>query len=766
VLVALVTCGGEGKPPPAAPEEEAQRTEGPTFVGGESCVSCHPKESERWSGSHHDLAMQPATPETVLGDFDDASFTHFEVTSTFSRRDGGFVVRTDGPDGRLRDYEVAYTFGVDPLQQYLVAFPDGRLQALGLAWDTRPREQGGQRWFHLYPDEPIPHDDVLHWTGLQQNWNHMCAECHSTNVRKRYRPEPDRFETAWSEIDVACEACHGPGSTHVALAQAKEAGELAEVPPDFGLTIRFAEAAEWVFEPNAAIARRTGPRGPDTELETCGRCHSRRAQLREEPVRGQPLLATHRVALLDAGLYHADGQILDEVYVYGSFVQSRMHRAGVTCGDCHDAHSLAIEGAPDAICLRCHRVDVYTSFEHHHHKADSPGASCVECHMAARNYMVIDARHDHSFRSPRPDLTLKIGTPNACTTPCHEDRDVLWAEEAVESWRGGPRPDPGHFGEALRAGRERLPEAERALAELAGNAEQPAIARATALKLLGPLLGFESVDAVRAALLEPDPLLRMAALTAAEALEPRARLLLAKPLLMDPVRAVRLEAERVLRAVPPSLWKPRDLGPLARVRAEFRAVQRLHADRPEAWLNLGLLDARLGEIDAARADYERALRIAPWFMPAYVNLADLYRQAERDDEGERVLRRALERAPESPDVHHALGLLLVRRGLGDEAIAALGRAAELAPERPRYGYVHAVALHSDGDSVGALRALEETHRRFPAHRDTLRALVSIHRERGASSEATRYARKLAALAPGDPRVRSLLEVLERSAAPE
>src|SRR5262245_55494449 len=162
---------------PAKPAKPA------TFVGTAACAPCHAAQTAAWRGSHHDLAMQPANDATVLGDFHNRTLTHFGVTSTFSKRDGKFVVRTQGPDGKLADYDVVYTFGVHPLQQYIVALPNGRWQALPLAWDTRPRAAGGQRWFHLNPDEPIPPGDLLHWTGIANNWNHMCAECHSTKVR-------------------------------------------------------------------------------------------------------------------------------------------------------------------------------------------------------------------------------------------------------------------------------------------------------------------------------------------------------------------------------------------------------------------------------------------------------------------------------------------------------------------------------------------------------------------------------------------------------
>ncbi len=190
-----------------------------SFVGKAACASCHAEEVQRWTGSHHDLAMQEVSDDTVLGDFANASLTHFGVTSTFYRDDDRFMVRTEGTNGKLADFEIRYVFGVHPLQQYLIEFPGGRLQALGLAWDTRTKAQGGQRWYHLYPNEKIAHDDELHWTQPSQNWNTMCAECHSTHLQKNYDPKTRSFATAWSEIDVSCEACHGPGSAHVDWAE-------------------------------------------------------------------------------------------------------------------------------------------------------------------------------------------------------------------------------------------------------------------------------------------------------------------------------------------------------------------------------------------------------------------------------------------------------------------------------------------------------------------------------------------------------------------
>jgi Tfp pilus assembly protein PilF len=751
-----LACGAEPAPPPAA-APAAAAAQPARYVGSAACAECHAQEAERWRGSHHELAMQEASPASVLGDFGGAEFTHFGVTSRFFREGEAFRVRTEGPDGALADFEVAYTFGVEPLQQYLLRLPGGRLQALSVAWDARPARQGGQRWYSLYPEERIAAGDPLHWTGREQSWNHMCAECHSTQVRKGYVEAEDRYETTFEALNVGCEACHGAGSAHVEWARQTPRAEAAT--GDMGLALDLSQArGEWVFDPGVPIARRTAPRGEAREVELCGRCHARRALLFEDHVPGHPLLDTHLPALLHAGLYHADGQIDGEVYEYGSFLQSRMYAAGVSCSDCHDPHALEPRGGPDAVCLGCHRAEVFDRSEHHHHAAGSQGARCVACHMPARTYMGIDERRDHGLRVPRPDLAESLGVPDACSG-CHAERGAGWAAQALAGWRAGAAPRP-HFAAALDAGRRRLPGAARALAGLAGDRAQPAIARATALELLGEQPSPPPAASVEAAAGDADPLLRLAAVHAAEALPPDARARLLGPLLRDPLRSVRAEAARALADAPPAALAPGDAAARARGLADYAEAQRLHADRPEAHLNLGLVAARQGELARAEAAYRRALALDPAFTPASVNLADLLRLAGRDAEGERVLREALARAPQSADLRHALGLGLVRLERPAEALAELGRAAELAPANPRYAYVYAVALHGAGQGGRARAVLEESALLHPGEPDLLLALALFARDAGDLAAARRFARELEALLPGDPQAAALRAGLE------
>jgi predicted CXXCH cytochrome family protein len=736
-------------PPPAAP----------TFVGSARCAACHPKEMEAYRASDHARAMEPATDQTVRGNFDQARVTHKGVSSTFFRRDGKFLVRTDGPDGNPAEFEIAYTFGVDPLQQYLIPFPDGRLQSLGLAWDTRPREQGGQRWFHLYPGRALRPSDPLHWTGREQTWNFQCAECHSTNLRKGYDLAGNRYATTWAELTVSCEECHGPGSAHVAGAEARARGSARSPADASGLVVHLGRGAgTWAIkDTERGIAEWTGAPRTSAELDVCARCHARRRPITDPHPYGQPFLDTHVPALLDPGLYHADGQALGEVYEWGSFVQSRMHRAGVTCSDCHEPHRAALRAPGNAVCAQCHLPSRFDTPAHHHHRAASEAARCVSCHMSARTHMVVDPRRDHSFRVPRPDLSVTLGTPNACTG-CHRDRPPQWAADRVAAWRGAARPAAPHFGRALDAARRGLPEAGPALAALAADRSQPGIARATALAELPEFLRGSTVPAVESALRDPDALVRMGALRAVEALPPGRRGPLAAPLLRDPFRAVRLAAAHALAGV---TLPDAQQGDLERSVAEWIRSEEVNADRPEAHMNLATLFGRLGRPADAESALRNALRLDPRFVPALVNLADLLRAQGREADGERFLAEALRVDPGDPAALHALGLLRVRQNRVAEAVDHLRRAAAGRPESPRFAYVYAVALHDTGRAGDAIAVLAAAHRRRPADRDTLAALATYVAERGDLRRALEYAEALAALDPDDQGARTLVETLRR-----
>jgi len=758
VLAAVTACG----------ERRGARA-APAYVGRQTCAGCHEVQEELWTGSHHDRAMQPASEATVLGDFDGASYSHFGAPTTFARRDGRFFVTTAGRDGELAEFEIAFTFGVEPLQQYLVRLPGGRLQALSVAWDTRPPEHGGGRWFHLYPDEAIPPGDLLHWTGPFQNWNYMCADCHSTNVARGYDTETDSYSTTWSEIDVACEACHGPGSRHVEWARALAQGVEPGLRPDEGPAglvndLKDRDGGRWAIDRETGDGVRTPARSSRAEIETCAPCHSRRTAIASAHTPGASLYDGYRPALLEEQLYFDDGQILDEVYVYGSFAQSRMYVAGVTCGDCHEPHGLGLRFQGNSLCAQCHDAFEYDTPDHHHHASGGPGASCVECHMPARTYMVVDDRRDHSLRIPRPDLGPLLGTPNACNG-CHADRSARWAADAIAGW-GAARAGEPHYGEVLHAARAGRPGSQSRLAGLAGDPGQAPIVRATALSLLADFSRAEVAAALRAGLADESPAVRTGALSALTALQPAERLALAWPLLADPLRAVRIEAARQLAAVPAGALPPDEERRLEEALAEYRAAQLVNADRAEFQLNLGVVAAERREFDAAESAYRRAIRLEPRLLQPYLNLADLFREQGREKDVRTMLDAALAVDPADAFAHHALGLHLVRAGDRAGALGELRRASELAPDVTRFAYVWAVCLSDMGEKAAAVAVLERARERAPGDRDLLVALATTWRDLGSLDEALGYARELLELAPSDRSARVLVDELERAAAAE
>ncbi|MEX2175006.1 MAG: ammonia-forming cytochrome c nitrite reductase subunit c552 [Pirellulaceae bacterium] len=623
-----------------------------TFVGRQSCVQCHQPEHEQWTGSHHDLAMDVATEATVLGDFNDAELEHYGVTSRMFRQDGKFFIHTEGPDGKLADFEIKYVFGVDPLQQYMVEFdrpadmPEheiARVQVLRVSWDTKAK-----KWFHLDPpdvQEKLEPNDELHWTGVAQRWNNMCADCHSTNLQKNFDVATLGYHTTFSEIDVSCEACHGPGSLHVQLAGAS--------------------SLFWDRNHGYALAGLKGA-SSQGEIQACAPCHSRRRVVHDEYTAGCNYYDYFSNNLLPAGTYHADGQILDEVYEHGSFLQSKMYHKGIRCTDCHDPHTARLKHEGNKVCTSCHQhpAGKYDSFNHHRHAAGKGGTQCVDCHMPETTYMAVDPRRDHSFRIPRPDLSVKLGTPNACTG-CHLKEGVggsglestmlaslktkeyaewlrvaasgdeqvqarlaqvdRWADQQLDQWYGKDRKREPHYAEALHAARTGAADAPEQLARLATNGNMPAIARATAAMELAPYVGSDELinQALAKALKDRDPQVRAAAVGSLQGLDSEALTRLAGEMLDDPARAVRVEAGYLLAPLPPLALSRTEKPALQKAIAEAFVAANVDSDRAGGHRMRGVLYENLQQPEKAEAAYRTALRVEPDAVGSRANLAAL-----------------------------------------------------------------------------------------------------------------------------------------------
>ena len=712
---------------------------GATFAGNLKCMECHKKEYDKWLGSHHDHAMDVANDKSVLGDFNNAVFQLHGVTSRFYRKDGKFLVYTQGRGGHMGEFEVTHTFGWYPLQQYLVPFPGGRLQCLPIAWDVQKK-----KWYHLYPDEPPDPDDWLYWTNAAQNWNGMCAECHSTNLKKRYDIKGDSYETTWSEIDVGCEACHGPGSRHVTW---------AELP----------DMARPQIE-NYDLAVKTSGLGSRELVELCAPCHSRRAILGNYTHAEPDLLDSMLPSLLTPELYFPDGQILDEVYVYGSFTQSKMYHREVRCSDCHDVHSIKPIKEGNGLCLQCHRAEEYDTKEHHFHKKQGEqgepvtsadgrvlfdvgtGAECVQCHMPGRFYMGIDYRPDHSFRIPRPDLGIKIGAPNACNR-CHVNKNAQWSDEYITKWYGPGRRS--HYGTIIEEGRKGAPGEHKALTRLAVDPLYPVIVRATALSLLGSYPGDETTRVHELSLMDDEALIRRTAVENLHIADINRHVKLIAPLLYDPVKAVRIEAASKLAG---EASKHMDASQEKIFRAalkEYVGAMEYSGDFAFGRYNLGNLYVALNRTEDAIRNYRAAITIDDLFYPAKVNLAMLCNRLGDNERAEGLLREVVTAHPELHEIAYSLGLLLAENKQYDEAVLYLKRAAKGMPERARVYYNLGVLLDYLQRDREAEKALLKALELDPDQMDYLVAAADFYLKRKRFPEAKRIAEHMISKHPSN-----------------
>lgn len=727
---------GTGQPPPTAsvsaatPATFANVTAGAPagaqksaeYVGSTDCAQCHAAQHKEWTGSDHDLALQQATPATVLAPFKGERFTDGAVTSIFTQREGHFYVRTDGPDGRLHAFEITHTLGVRPLQQYLIPMPNQGMQALTIAWDTRAKAQGGQRWFHLQAGQHIRAGDPLHWTGRQNNWNFMCAECHTTQFKKNFDAQTGHYNSTWSAINVGCEACHGPGSAHAAWASKPDADRSADSHKGLLQELSDRRQVHWAIQSDTGNALRS--QSPGTmrhEVEMCARCHAHRSQISDAYVHGKSLLDTHVPSLLDKDLFWADGQMKGEVYNYASFQQSKMYQKGVTCSDCHNPHTLKLRAPGNQTCLQCHAATKYDAGTHHFHQAGSTGTQCSACHMPTTTYMTVDPRHDHSIRVPRPDLSVRDGTPNACTK-CHPDKNPQWAAKQAQQWYPKLQLRQTPLDQALHADDSGDPQAPNLLSQIVNDTAQSSVARATALSRMAANLDTTQLMRISAQLHVDDALMRKAAVDALASAPLENRIAWLRPLLSDPVRAVRMAAARWLAVAPTTDWSPADQAALHSALGEYIAAQRFNADRPESYNNLGMLYADQQQWPQAEATLKHAMKMEPSLAATWLNLADVYRAQGQEAQAQSLIRQLLQQQPRDAAAHHALGLSLLRQQRYTDAIKPLKEALRLEPGNSDYAYAYALLLDKMGQRPQAIATLQASLQSHPGGAQTAAAL--------------------------------------------
>lgn len=682
-----------------------------SYVGSDACVDCHQEQSKSWQGSHHDMAMKHADEKSVLGNFEQQTVEFRGQNNRFFRLGNEYWVNIQGPDGQFHDYQIRYTFGWEPLQQYMVEFDDGRVQLIPYAWDSRPKDEGGQRWFDLYPDTSPT--DEFYWTNSGQNWNFMCADCHSTNLQKNYNTKTDTYNSQWAEINVGCEACHGPASHHVQLAKQQSKGALEPIPEHYGFSRELSQAVkQWVGELGSTSLQPHAIRSTD-QLQVCAQCHSRRTQLNEtqDHVSGS-FFDKYRLSLITQELYHHDGQIYDENYVYGSFLQSKMAKKGVTCTNCHDPHTAKLKMPEQQLCAQCHLASEYTPEKHTFHLADSKASQCTTCHMPETTYMQIDPRRDHSWHVPRADISQHIKTPNVCTG-CHQDKTERWADEHIGKWfPNSPYRNQQHFGVAFYADSISHANAPDALAYLAQDSSLSDIIRGSALERMEGNTGRNTLIALARAVKHDSELIRIGAIEGSSGYEFNDRWQILQPLLTDPVLSIRAEAAAALVTHYQQMSREQK-SQLSNALNDYIAIQEFNSDRGFGLVNLANVYRSLGHLNKAEALYQRAIEIEPYFANSYVNLADLYRVQGKDSLAISKLQIGIQAQPKSSALPYSLGLALLRNNQSKQAKPYLRQAAQQASDNPQYWYVYGLAL----ENTDVMAASEALQRAFLASRN-------------------------------------------------
>lgn len=755
-------------PDSASAEATTEKTINPTlvsFVGSEACQQCHENQYQAWTRSDHHHAFSPANMLTVKGNFDDTAIDYTDGKAVFSRNDRDEYLITVRTGNGEQVYPVQYTLGHYPLQQYLLETEPGRYQVFALAWDTRSETQGGQRWIEIQPGESAEDNNPFHWTGYFQNWNSQCADCHTTDYEKGYQAAtveaPASYQSRWSEAGVGCEACHGPAGQHIEWATDAKSDQ----PKGFQASLISDRA--WKFRQGESIASLVSDSAsPDEDpyLRTCARCHSLRHPLGDTSFERVPADNKHSTftdqyypQLVNEPLYFIDGQIREEVFVYGSFLQSKMHNAGVNCGDCHDAHSgkvlqfdadnIANQGN-DAVCAQCHRADVFAVIDHHQHPLDSEAARCVSCHMPATTYMLVDPRRDHSFSVPSPVLSTVTDTPNACTG-CHTDEPDSWAAKEVDKWRGDKEQPINDFASwqigayqlPANASQQQWQQLELQRHELLSLATTPEMKRAMLLHDM-PVFSRESFDTLVDRLSDNGVVVRLAAIDELSGVEPAARARFLSPLLNDESQSVRLSATLALADL---LQQPqyRERNLLQQRVDEYIEIYQRHEDLLSSQTRLAALYRQTANYEQAAEAYRTALDLVPGVVPTMINLADTYRVLQRDGEGEKVLLQAeaiAEKELANPTfrysdaviaqqgaVQYALGLLYVRVKDHPQALERFLASMTLQPNNDQPFYAYLLTLDALGRRDEALEELQYSPLTQQSQR--LQELISAWRTR-------------------------------------
>jgi tetratricopeptide (TPR) repeat protein len=700
------------------------------YVGDQSCKKCHATEFKEWKQSHHYMSMLPPNDSTVKGDFNNVTFSADGVTSRFYKKGKKFFINTEGDDGKNHDFEVKYIFGFTPLQQYLVHFHGGRMQVPRLSWDVNKK-----KWFNQYAGQKIPSHDWLHWTGNAQNWNTMCATCHSTNLRKNYDVERDIYKTSYNIINVSCESCHGAGKQHVDFIN----GDYKSGERVLGSFMKLAKNSKQT-----------------EELNTCAPCHARISEINGSHIDSKEIMDNYIPQIPDTEFYHADGQVNDEDYIYTSFLQSRMFHKGVTCSTCHNPHSAKLKRIGNQTCTLCHIPTQYDVPQHTFHKKGTPAAECKNCHMPGKLYMGNDLRHDHSFRVPRPDLSVKYGTPNACSN-CHKDKSEKVLADAVIKWYGPKRKY--HFAEDLIPGSRLDAESEKHLTKIIDNKFVPKIIKATATFYLGSIQTQTSLNTILGRLVSKEAQIRYRALRSLASFPAESWREAVGPLLSDKVRAVRIAAADLYITIPSNQISENYTKPFAAAQIELEKSLRFQTDFSTGNVMLADYYLKLKDYPNAQKFYLRGLKKDSNMNYAWLNLSAAYNSQGKNAEALQALESALKNDLKNERIYYNMALLYNEMNNLPAAEKAFAKAVDLKSTNPRVYYNYGLLLNQSKKSKQAEIVLLKGIALNPSDSELYYALTFVYIQSNNKTKAIQTAMKLKQLDASNPNYQQVFQSL-------
>jgi predicted CXXCH cytochrome family protein len=701
------------------------------YVGDQSCKNCHKNEYHDWKQSHHYMAMLRPNDSTVKGDFNNITFTGEGVTNRFFKKGKRFFINTQGEDGKKHDYEVKYTFGFTPLQQYLVEFPGGRLQVPRVSWDTKQK-----KWFNQYPGQKIPSHDWLHWTGNSQNWNTMCASCHSTNLKKNYDVNTDTYKSTYSVMNVSCESCHGAGKQHIDYVKGDDY-----------------KTGEKVLGSFLKLSKKSGQL---EQVNTCAPCHARASEISASHIDSKEIMDNYIPEIPETENFHADGQVDDEDYIYTSFLQSKMFSKGVQCSNCHNPHTTKLKRIGNQTCLQCHVPKKYDVPSHTFHPIGSKSAECISCHMPGKVYMGNDLRHDHSLRVPRPDLSVTYGTPNACSN-CHKDKSNKFLADAVIKWYGPKRKY--HFADDLIPGSKLNNQSEAHLTKLITNKSVPNIIKATAAFYMGNIQTQTSLNTLLSCLNHKDAQVRYRSLRSLTDFPSSGWIAAVGPLLTDKVRAVRIAAADLYITIPIEQVPSQYTDAFSAAHTELKNMLVYQTDFSAGNVMLADYYLKLQDYINAELFYLKGLKKDSQMNYALLNLSTVYNALGKNDQALASLEKAIKNDPKNDRIYYNLALLYNEMNNKPAAEKSFAKAVQLKTKNPRVYYNYGLILNENKKYKEAESILQKGIELTPSAPELYYALTFVYIQTNNTVKAKQTAFKLKQLDPNNPNYQEIFKNL-------